>query len=91
MAARFGKWLDTFLSEKGIDLDEYLDTYRGDEWRSVPVGFVTEHIKVAPPHEREAIKRTLVVIDFKNGDVRHYLAHLGAALWEKMDEFIAVV
>lgn len=88
---RFGKWLTTFLEEKGIELDEYLDTYRGEMHRAMPVGFVTEHIKVATPREREAIKTMLVKIDFVNGDVRDYLAHLGAALWEKADEFIAVV
>ena len=88
---RFGKWLDTFLSEKGIELDEYLDTYRGEEHRALPVGFITEHIKAAHPDERAKIKSTIVMIDFKNGDVRHYLAHLGAALWEEADRYIAVV
>lgn len=88
---RFGKWLDTFLSEKGIELDEYLDTYRGEEFRALPVAFVAEHIKIAPPTEREAIKTMLIKIDFKNGDVRDYLAHLGAALWEQADQYIAVI
>lgn len=87
----FAKWITTLLDEKDIDMDEYLDTYRGDEFRALPVGFVVEHIKTAPPAERSKIKDMPVRIDFANGDARHFLAHLGAALWEQADEYIAVV
>lgn len=88
--SRFNKWLDTLIEEKGIDLSEILETRRGEEGRGLPVSFIVEHIKIAPAGEQAKIKDTLVKIDFLNGDICHYLAHLGAALWEIADEYIAV-
>ncbi len=88
---RFAKWLTTFLTEKDIELDEYLDTHRGEEYRALPVGFIVEHMKIAPPKHRAHFKRALVRLDFANADIRDYLAHLGGALWEEADKYIAVV
>lgn len=76
----FGKWLDTFLSEKGIDREEVLEVEgpSGTNW--MPVGVLVGIMKTAPTHERNGIKTMLVKIDFVNGNVRHYLAHLGKAV-----------
>ena len=77
----FGKWLDTFLTEKGVDYDETLEV-EGPTWGTnwMPIRVVVAVMKVAPKHEQEAIKKTFVMIDFKNGDVRHFLKHLAGAL-----------
>lgn len=77
----FDKWLDTFLEEKGIDLDEGF-TVQGANWgdNHMTYGVVVEHIKIAPKGEQNKIKDMLVKIDFKNGDVRHFLRHLAQAI-----------
>jgi hypothetical protein len=46
---------------------------------------VVEAAKQAPLHEQQAIKTALVKIDFCNGDVCHFLRHLGRALAEHTD------
>lgn len=77
----FNKWLDTFLEEKGIDLDESF-TVQGETWgdNHMTYGVVVEHMKIAPKSEQNKIKDMLVKIDFKNGDVRHFLRHLAQAI-----------
>jgi hypothetical protein len=80
-ASEFDKWLDTFLEEKGIDLEDDFTVqgaFYGDNYMTYEV--VVEHIKIAPKHEQKKIKDMLVKIDFKNGDVKHFLRHLGQAL-----------
>jgi hypothetical protein len=77
----FSRWLDTFLSEKGIDLEDRF-TVQGPEWGENDMAYehVVDAIKRAPAHEQAGIKDMLVKIDFKNGDVRHYLRHLAQAI-----------
>ena len=76
----FTKWLDLFISEKGIDLEESftLDGPSGVNYMNY--GVVVEFMKIAPKHEQKAIKNMIVVIDFKNADVKHYFRHLAQAL-----------
>jgi hypothetical protein len=78
----FSKWLDVFLSEKGIDLDEIM-TVEGDSGQNlIPVGCLVDAIKSAPTHEQRGIKSMLVRIDFQNGKVMDYLRHLAQAIAE---------
>jgi len=80
----FTKWLDTLLSEKGTDLDQVLtvpgpkDSIFGDN--SMPLQIVIDAIKTASKDEQKSIKKTLVQIDFLNGDICHYFKHLAQAL-----------
>jgi len=80
-ASGFARWLDTFLSEKGIDLEDRF-TVQGPEWGENNMAYqnVVDVMKQAPAHEQAAIKNMLVKIDFRNGDVRHYLRHLAQAI-----------
>lgn len=73
---KFNDWLDTLISEKGIDLEETFEI----ENNTMPYGVVIEHIKIANKTEREAIKKVLVMIDFKNGDIKHFLRHIAQAI-----------
>ena len=77
----FSKWLDTFLEEKEIDMEETL-TVKGKAWGTnyMPVGVVVSAMKMAPKREQDAIKTMLVKIDFANAPVRPYLAHLAQAI-----------
>lgn len=76
----FAKWLDTFLEEKGIDMEEVLEVEgrSGTNW--MPVGVLVSVMKRAPEHEQKGIKTMLVKIDFYNAPVLPYLAHLAQAI-----------
>lgn len=77
----FNKWLDTFIEEKEIDLEESFEV-EGPEWGTniMSYGVIIEHIKIAPTHEQKAIKDMIVKIDFQNGDVKHFFRHLAKAI-----------
>lgn len=76
----FAKWIDTFLSEKGIDGGEIIEAEgpSGTNW--IPVDCLVQLMKGAPANEQGGIKTMLVKIDFVNGDVRKYLTHLAQAV-----------
>lgn len=77
----FNTWIDTFVEEKGIDLEEVLEV-EGPEWGTnyIPVGCIVDLMKQTTKQEQAAIKATLVKIDFRNGDVLHYFKHLAKAV-----------
>jgi len=77
----FNNWLDTFIDEKGIDLEDTFEV-EGPEYgiNTIPYGVIIEHMKIAQPHEQAAIKNMLVRLDFANADIRDYLRHLGKAI-----------
>jgi len=78
---KFEEWLDIFMDEKEINLEDHFEvTSKSGTPNIIPYGVVIEHIKIAPKHEQDKIKNILVEIDFKNGDVRHFLRHLGQAI-----------
>ena len=78
----FNDWIDTLLSEKGIDQDQVLtipsDGIFGDNIMSVQV--VIDAIKSTTKQEQKAIQKMLVKIDFMNGDIMHYIKHLAQAI-----------
>lgn len=77
----FSRWLNTFISEKGLDLEHTFEV-EGPEWglNLIPLGVVVEHIHIAPSREQAAIKDMIVRIDFHNGNVLDYFQHLAKAL-----------
>ena len=46
----------------------------------IPLGVIVEHIAIAPTHEQNQIKNTLVKIDFLNGDIMHFFTYLAKAI-----------
>jgi hypothetical protein len=76
----FNNWIDTLVSEKGIDTEARFELEGPSGTNSFPYGVVIEAIKGAPANEQKAIKTTIVKIDFCNGDVTHYFRHLAQAL-----------
>jgi hypothetical protein len=74
------KYLETLFTEKGISLDAPIEVtgYSGMNFLTLDV--VIDAIDKAPVSEQEAIKAMIVKIDFKNGDVLHYVKHLAQAL-----------
>lgn len=77
----FNTWLDTFLAEKGIDLETVVEA-EGPEWGTnfIPVGCLVELMKQAPKSEQTGIKSMLVRIDFANASVLDYFKHLAGAV-----------
>lgn len=76
----FTKWLETFITEKGIDLEQVLTVQGASGANHIPVGCVVEAIMAAPVREQNGIKDMIVRIDFRNGDVVPYFAHLAQAI-----------
>ena len=73
----FQKWLVTFCEEKEIDMS--LEVTAGDG-TELQVGDVMSACMSCSPSEQAQIKQTFVAIDFKNGDVYHFIRHLAQAL-----------
>ena len=69
-------YLETLITEKGVSLESEigLDGHIGLTWQML-VDFV---VQMKEHHEQ--IRKTLVMIDFKNGDVFHYLRHLAEGM-----------
>jgi len=76
----FNKWLDTFIAEKGIELEDTFSLDGDESFHIFEVGNIIENIKIAPPEEQTQIKDMLVKIDFHNGSVIDYFKHLAQAL-----------
>ena len=76
----FDKWLDTFISEKGIDTEQYIEVEGPGGANHMPVSAVLDAMKSTTDAEKSKIKNTFVLIDFKNGDVLHFIKHLAQAI-----------
>jgi len=77
----FKTWINTFVEEKGLDMEKRFDVQAPDGTpHSVPVGCVVEAMISAGKDEQAQIKTTIVKIDFMNGDVLHFFNHLASGL-----------
>lgn len=76
----FEKWFDTFIEEKGIDINDTFSIESNNNTHIFEVGNIIENIKIAPTNEQAKIKDMLVKIDFNNGSVIDYFKHLAQAL-----------
>jgi hypothetical protein len=76
------KYLTTLIEEKGGDLDHEItiDGHYGLTYR-----VLIDFIEQAAPETRQKIRKTLVMIDFKNGDVFHYLDYLAHGMAQAYD------
>lgn len=80
LAMTFTHWLETHLTEKGIDPETPIVVDGPSGPNHMTVATVTAAMRFAPAAEKKAIKTTLVKIDFANGDPLHFLTHLAHAL-----------
>jgi hypothetical protein len=76
----FTEWLDTFTTEKNLNVEQVFTVQGATGANHIPLGCVIEAIKSAPVREQNAIKDVLVIIDFHHGDVCRYFAHLAQAI-----------
>lgn len=84
----FNNWLDTFIDEKGISLDDTFEIEENGTFHIFEIGNIVETIKITSPKEQAEIKDMLVKIDFHNGDVIDYFKHLARALVKNEQEQI---
>lgn len=76
----FIKWLDLFIKEKGIDLEQGFTVEGPSGTNHMTYGIVIEHMKIAPQNEQKQIKDALVKLDFKNSKIEPFLKHLAQAI-----------
>lgn len=82
----FNKWLDTFIEEKGIDLEQVIEIKTETNTHYFEIGNIIANIKATTPEEQAGIKDMIVKIDFYNGDVVDYFRHLAQALAENFEK-----
>lgn len=76
----FNKWLDTFISEKGYDLETVFEVEGASGTNFIPLGCVVEAIKATSQQEQNAIKTMSVKLDFINANCLNYFRHLAQAI-----------
>lgn len=76
----FADWLDTFVDEKGLDVDHYFEVKspEGSFWNVnlIPLECVLEAAKASPANVQDQIKGVIVGIDFVDGNVMHFFEFL---------------
>lgn len=78
--SKFNKWFETFLEEKDLPFESFSVTAESGEVHVMDTDVIIEAIKGCSPNEQAGIKSMMVRIDFANGNVNHYLKHLGQGL-----------
>jgi len=74
----FRNYLTLLLTEKGISLEHTFEIHTDNLFGNhfVPMSVVFEFIESLDKTTQNKIKETLVLIDFKNGNVLHYLEYI---------------
>ena len=73
-------YLKTFFQEKNLIERVYQVIAPDGTEHMIPTGVVIEHILITAETEQDSIAHILRQIDFKNGDVHHFLKHLAGAI-----------
>lgn len=76
----FNTWLDTFLDEKSIDLEQTVEAEGPSGLNIIPLENLVKLFKEAPEKEQKDIRSMLIKIDYQNGDVVDFFAHLAKAV-----------
>lgn len=77
----FAQWLDTFVAEKGLNLDQHFEKVGpSGQLNIIPLANVIQAMKITDKSEQAQIKSELVRLDFRNADVMGYFDHLSSAL-----------
>lgn len=74
------QYLTTFFEEKQLPSASWELTSEDGTTHWIDSDVVIEHIMIAPSEEQKKIADVIRQIDFKNGDVNHFLKHLAQAL-----------
>ena len=77
-------YIDRFFEEKCIPEVTFEVFSENGTPNYIPNMAVVEQTKLAHPDEKEDIVHAIRQIDFKNGDVNHFLKHLAGAMAQNM-------
>ena len=80
MSNNFKQWLDTFISEKNLPMEDTFTIEKNNNLNIMTYKTIYEHILIANDQEQKQIKNTIVKIDFLNGNVLDFFKHLGNAI-----------
>lgn len=74
------RYLTSLIEEKGLDLEATIIEVEGTEWgmNMIPLGCVVDFILTSGKANQESVRKTLVKIDFANGDVMHFFKHVAS-------------
>lgn len=77
----FVSWMQTFVSEKGLDLDHRFEMVGpGCMVNSIPLSNVVAATCQTCQSEQALIRKHLVLLDFRNSNVMEYFEKLAGAL-----------
>ena len=76
----FNQWIDTFIEEKEINLDHHFEVIGPSGTNFMTLETVVSHMKIAPKHEQEEIKKVIVRLDFGNQPIVPFFKHLAQAI-----------
>jgi len=79
----FKNWLDTFIKEKEFSMENTFEINKKGCLNIMSYQTIYEHILITTKEEQEKIKKTIIKIDFLNGDILHFFRHLGQAIATK--------
>ncbi|AYQ57032.1 hypothetical protein MS2017_1342 [Bathymodiolus thermophilus thioautotrophic gill symbiont] len=74
------KYLNNLIKEKGIDINTIFEIEGKTGVNLITLEVVIEHILIAAKKDQQAIKKTLVEIDFVNADVLDFFKHLAKSI-----------
>lgn len=77
---QFDKWLDTFVSEKGLDVETMLEAEGASGMNYIPLACLIDALKAAPPSEQAKVKQAIVRLDFINAPILPFFNHLAGAI-----------
>lgn len=76
----FSQWLERFLQEKQIDLEEGFEVDGPSGTNHMHYQNVVDAMLMAPDHEKAQLKKMFIKLDYVNADIRRYLRHLAQAI-----------
>ena len=74
------KYLETFFEEKNLPYQSWELTAPDGSWALIDSEVVLESIGTASVEEQNEVADVIRKIDFRNGDVNHFLKHLAQAV-----------
>ena len=80
MSNNFKQWLDTFISEKNLPMENTFTIEKNNNLNIMTYKTIYEYMLIANDQEQKKIKDTIVKIDFLNGNVLDFFKHLGNAI-----------
>ena len=80
MNNNFKSWLDTFIEEKDLSMEDTFTVDKNGTLNIMSYKTIYEHMLIASKDEQKQIKIIMIKIDFFNGNILNYFKHLGKAI-----------